>query len=230
MPAASDGAPGSNRFGAVLFDWRGTLVHDPGHTWWITRALERLGRPAPTAQVTALVDAVRRAEQLPDHREADRWLDTSAGRHREATLRLYADSGLDPELAEALYLLDFDPASHPVYPDVPEVLRTVHARGAKIVVVSDIHFDLRAEFSAQGMAALVDGFVLSFEHGVQKPDPRMFELALDVAGVGAADALMVGDRASHDGGAAATGITTLILPMPDRQERRHLGPVVDLLG
>jgi FMN phosphatase YigB (HAD superfamily) len=230
MPAATDGVAASNRFDAVLFDWRGTLVHDPGHTWWITRALQRLGRPSPEAEVTALVDAVRRAEQLPDHRAADQWLDTSAALHREATLGLYADSGLDPELADALYLLDFDPASHPYYPDALDVLSTIHAWGATIVIVSDIHFDLRAEFAAQGMDALIDGFVLSFEHGVQKPDGRMFELALDVAGVRAADALMVGDRATHDGGAAAIGITTLILPMPDGPQKRHLGPVVDLLG
>jgi len=230
MPAAIDGAPRSNRFAAVLFDWRGTLVHDPGHTWWITRALQGLGRPVLDAEVTALADAVRGAEQLPTYREAEQWIDTSAAHHREATLRLYADGGLDPELADALYLLDFDPASHPFYPDVLEVLTTIHDRGARIVIVSDIHFDLRAEFTAQGMAPLIDGFVLSFEHGVQKPDPRMFELALDLVGGRAADALMVGDRASHDGGAAAVGIATLILPMPHGPQSRHLGPVVDLLG
>jgi FMN phosphatase YigB (HAD superfamily) len=169
MPPGSHGAPRSSHFGAVLFDWRGTLVHDPGHSWWITRALQVLGRPVLDAEVTALADAVRGAEQLPAYRDAEHWLDTSAARHREATIRLYADSGLDPELADALYLLDFEPASHSFYPDVLEVLTTVHARGAGVVIVSDIHFDLRPEFTAQGLAPLIHGFVLSFEHGVQKP-------------------------------------------------------------
>jgi FMN phosphatase YigB (HAD superfamily) len=54
--------------------------------------------------------------------------------------------------------------------------------------------------------------VLSFEHGCQKPDPRMFLTALHLLGVDAHRTLMVGDRASHDGGAAEVGITTLILP------------------
>jgi HAD superfamily hydrolase (TIGR01509 family) len=141
-----------------------------------------------------------------------------------------ADSGFDPELAEAVYGLDFDPGCHPFYPDVLETLTAIHARGVKIVLVSDIHFDLRPEFTAQAMAELVDGFVLSYEHGVQKPDRRMFELALEAAGVGPADALMVGDRTSHDGGAAGAGIATLILPMPGDAQSRHLGVVLDALG
>ena len=55
---------------------------------------------------------------------------------------------------------------------------------------------------------------MSAAHGVQKPDPRIFELALEALGAGAPETLMVGDRASHDGGAAAAGIATLILPPP----------------
>jgi FMN phosphatase YigB (HAD superfamily) len=53
---------------------------------------------------------------------------------------------------------------------------------------------------------------LSFEHGVQKPDPRLFEIALAELGLAPAEALMVGDRASRDAGGVPLGITTLILP------------------
>ena len=63
-----------------------------------------------------------------------------------------------------------------------------------------------------GITHLIDAYVLSFEHGVPKPDPRIFELALQAVGMNLEETLMVGDRASHDGGAAAVGITTLILP------------------
>jgi len=42
--------------------------------------------------------------------------------------------------------------------------------------------------------------------------------------------LMVGDRASHDGGAAALGITTLLLPsLPDATEPRGLAVILGLL-
>ena len=48
----------------------------------------------------------------------------------------------------------------------------------RIGVVSDIHYDLRPLFEGGGLAHLVDAFTLSFEHGGQKPDPRLFEIAL----------------------------------------------------
>ena len=81
-----------------------------------------------------------------------------------------------------------------------------------MAVVSDIHFDLRPEFAGAGLGDFVDAFVLSFEHGVQKPDRRIFEIALDALAVDAPDALMVGDRASHDGAAIGAGIATWLLP------------------
>jgi HAD superfamily hydrolase (TIGR01509 family) len=213
-----------------LFDWRGILVHDPDHAWWVARALRTLGRPVDPEEVSALVREVREAERRPEHLDAALRIDTSAAVHREASLRLLADAGLDDELAEALYLLDFDPACHRLYPDVVEVLTTLRARGVMTAVVSDIHFDLRPEFVSQGIAGLVDVVVLSFEHGVQKPDPKMFSLALEALGTGAADTVMVGDRVSHDGGAAAVGITTLILPATKDPDARRLGAVVDLVG
>jgi FMN phosphatase YigB (HAD superfamily) len=71
--------------------------------------------------------------------------------------------------------------------------------------------------------------VLSFEHRFQKPDPRMFQLALDALRVEAGDALMVGDWAPNDGGAVSIGISTLILPRPTELGPRGLDVVLRLL-
>jgi FMN phosphatase YigB (HAD superfamily) len=57
----------------------------------------------------------------------------------------------------------------------------------------------------------------------------MFALALDAVGVQPEEALMVGDRASHDGGAATAGIPTLLLPMPKELVPRGLDIVLRLL-
>jgi HAD superfamily hydrolase (TIGR01493 family) len=97
-------------------------------------------------------------------------------------------------------------------PDTAQVLRDLKACDLRIAVVRDIHRHLASLFAHHGLAQLIDSDTLSFEHGVQKPDPRVFEIALDRVGVSAAESLMVGDRRSRDGGAAAVGITTLILP------------------
>nr|WP_275041558.1 HAD hydrolase-like protein [Nocardiopsis chromatogenes] len=53
---------------------------------------------------------------------------------------------------------------------------------------------------------------MSCEHGAEKPDPRLFEAAPGMVDAHPDEALMVGDRHTRDGGAAASGITTLILP------------------
>jgi HAD superfamily hydrolase (TIGR01549 family) len=84
--------------------------------------------------------------------------------------------------------------------------------GCKTALVSDFHMDLRPHLREHGVE--MDAYVISFEHGFQKPDPRMFRTALDELGVDAGDALMVGDRASHDGAATLVGIDTLLLPAP----------------
>jgi putative hydrolase of the HAD superfamily len=120
----------------------------------------------------------------------------------------------------ALYELDFDPASHPIYPDVPDVLRAIRARSVKTALVSNIHFNLRSDLSAHGIANQFDEYILSFEHGFQKPDPRMFQLALEAVAVEPNAALMVGDSPLEDGGALEAGVATLLLPrLPDLQPR-----------
>jgi HAD-hyrolase-like len=90
----------------------------------------------------------------------------------------------------------------------------------RVGIVSDIHFDLRPAFADAGLADLVDSFVLSFEHGVQKPNPQIFRVALERLAVEPAETLMVGDRASHDGAAVELGIPTVLVPP---LKPRHIG-------
>jgi HAD superfamily hydrolase (TIGR01509 family) len=170
------------------------------------------GRSAVDDEVSRVCLALRKASALPEVIVAEATIDTSAALHREASLAYFRLAGLDDELSEALYALDFRASSHPFYPDVVPVVRALHARGIRIALVSDIHVDLRPEFEAAGLAKYFNAFVLSFEHGVQKPDRAIFEIALGALEVDASDALMVGDRPSHDGGAVRAGITTLLMP------------------
>jgi HAD superfamily hydrolase (TIGR01509 family) len=142
---------------------------------------------------------------------------------------LFSEAGLDPALAETLYGLDLEPLAHPFYEDVPETLARLKSLGVWVAVVSDIHFDLRPEFALRGLDGLVDDFILSFEHGVQKPDPRIFMLALETLGVQASEALMVGDRPDRDGGAVLAGIPTLLLPA-ENGSRRGLISVLAFIG
>jgi HAD superfamily hydrolase (TIGR01509 family) len=197
---------------AVLFDWRGTLVTDFPDSWWLERAYQSLARSPVKGEIERMVGALARAAEEQDIRAGFLTEDCSATLHRDHNLRWFRRAGLDEELALALYELDFDPAAHPFYRDVPSTLETLRARGIGVAIVSDIHFDLRPEFETAGLGECVGTYVLSFEHGFQKPDRRMFEIALDQLEVKPSDALMLGDRLRRDGGAVACGIPTVILP------------------
>ncbi len=222
---------GVRSFDAVLFDWSGTLVHDPSPPARIRRALATLDRPRDDEVVDRLWAALHGARELPDIAAELSDEDTSAERHHVSNMLWYDRAGCDEQLAGALYDFDREIDNRPLYPDAAETLAALHDAGAKVAIVSDIHLDLRTMLAAQGVAHLIDAYVLSFEHGCQKPDPRMFRTALDLLGVDAHRALMVGDRASHDGGAAAAGITTVILPpAPTTVSTRGLDAVTRIVG
>lgn len=206
---------------AVLLDWRGTLVHSPALTVWIERSLRRAGLDASPAEVRRIETALLAALREPEIERA--WVDAdcSVQRHRHSYDLLFAAAGIPAPLAEILYEVESDPAENPFAPDVPETLAALAAAGIRVAIVSDIHFDLRPVFRAAGLDRHVDSFVLSYEHGVQKPDPAIFRIALTELGVAPGSALMVGDRSGYDGGAVEAGIPTLLVPpLADPTERR----------
>jgi HAD superfamily hydrolase (TIGR01509 family) len=223
-------SPDGPRYQGVLLDWRGIVVHDPPLSWWVERALEAAGRRADDEVVEGLLSGMHQVETSPGFKEADVRVDTSAETHRSIVMGWLADAGFDDELAEVMYRLDFDPDCHQMYPDVPEVLAAIRARGCRLALVSDFHYDLRPELEARGVAQYFDAFVISYEHGFQKPDRRMFLTALEALGIGPREALMVGDRATHDAGAVAVGVDTLLLPAPAEFGPRGLDVIVRLVG
>jgi len=98
------------------------------------------------------------------------------------------------------------------YPEVPDVLRQLRARGVRIVVVSNWDVSLHEQLEATGIAPLVDAAVSSAEVGAAKPDPAIFAHALGLAGVGAGEALMVGDDVDADvRGAERAGIAHVLV-------------------
>jgi FMN phosphatase YigB (HAD superfamily) len=192
----------------VLVDWRGTLAVTLTPERWVATALAELGRPAAdAASVLERLEAVDADERL-----LTPGMDADPALHLRVFTEVLADADIDPVLSEALYRVESDPAHDLFAEDVPAFLARVHAAGVRIAVVSDIHVDIRPRFRAAGLDAHVDAYALSYELGVEKPDPRLFEAALRMVDAGPGEALMVGDRHTHDGGAAALGITTLVLP------------------
>ncbi|TCP56524.1 HAD superfamily hydrolase (TIGR01509 family)/HAD superfamily hydrolase (TIGR01549 family) [Tamaricihabitans halophyticus] len=211
------------RLRAVVFDWRGTLVTTLDERGWVHAALHRIGRAADEVSVAEVCAAIASASGSPDRLDAP-GIDSDALLHRDTYYAVFADAGLDDELADALYAVESDPVYNEFAVDALEVLAAVSGRGCAVAVLSDIHFDLRPAFVAGGLDQFVDAYVLSYERGVQKPDPSIFRIALAMLGTESGQTLMVGDRASHDGAAVELGMPTLLLPpLTDAQQRRlHL--------
>jgi putative hydrolase of the HAD superfamily len=85
-----------------------------------------------------------------------------------------------------------------LYEDVPPVLKELAARGVKVGLISNSHRSLASfeqHFELQGLIA---GALSSAEHGYMKPHPSIFEAALTLLGVSAAESVMVGDSFEHD--------------------------------
>jgi putative hydrolase of the HAD superfamily len=122
----------------------------------------------------------------------------------------------------------------PPYPEVPGVLRALRAGGARLVVVSNWDVSLHEVLERSGLSPLVDGAVTSAELGVAKPDPRIFERALALAGTRPDEAWHVGDSVDADvEGARRAGVEPMLVvrdgaPAPaDVRVARDLADVVD---
>jgi HAD superfamily hydrolase (TIGR01509 family) len=112
------------------------------------------------------------------------------------------------------------------YSDTHDTIQALTDRGVKVGLVSNVGFDLRPILTAHGLDQLTRHATLSFEHGVAKPSPEIFQRALANLDAQPADTLMVGDHPIADGGAGALGIHTLILPMSPPGARHGLDRVL----
>lgn len=207
---------------AVLFDLHQTLVDGGDARRWLDLAWRRLGRPGPVAlrddvpltDLAAWLDDVWQHAALVDPL-AERDLDGDA--HRRVFHDTVASApGVDPELTAALYATLPDALT--AYDDARPVLEALRADDVRTAVLSNIGFDVRPMLERSRLLPLLDAVVLSFEVGAKKPDPAIFQLTLDHVAVDPEEALMVGDSWRDDGGAAALGVRTLVLP-------RTRGPV-----
>lgn len=95
---------------------------------------------------------------------------------------------------------------------VRDSLQRLRDAGLKLAVVSNSEGTVEAMLEEVGLRPLLDTVVDSAVVGVAKPDPRIFDLALERIGVPARDAVMVGDSPTADvDGARAAGIRAALL-------------------
>lgn len=89
-----------------------------------------------------------------------------------------------------------------------ELVHALHARGLPLAIVSNNARDEQVgKLERLGLSACFAALVVSADHCIAKPDPRLFEVALREIGVAAAEAVHLGDAWENDvGGARAAGV------------------------
>jgi putative hydrolase of the HAD superfamily len=99
-----------------------------------------------------------------------------------------------------------------VYPGVGPSLERFRAAGLRLAAVSNSNGTVRRLFDRLGFTPFFEVILDSRVEGVEKPDPRIFRLALERLGAGPASALHVGDFYSVDVvGARAAGIRPVLV-------------------
>ena len=210
----------------VLLDALGTLVELQPPAPRLQRLLAEAGFDV-SEELAAAGFAAEIAYYLDHHLEGSdpERLERLRDRCAEEMRRALDLPDLDPATARRAMLeaLEFRP-----YPDVLPALAELRERGVTLVIASNWDCSLPDWLAPTGIMELVDGLVTSAEVGAPKPDPRVFERALAVAGVAPSEALHVGDKVDNDiEGAEAAGVRGVLLqregePPPDVESVRSL--------
>src|SRR5450432_1670918 len=93
------------------------------------------------------------------------------------------------------------------FPEVPDVLEKLRARGLRLGVISNFDRRLYSNLEDIGLAPYFDHITISSEVGADKPHARIFERAVTAFGVAPSEALHVGDDPVRDwAGAESAGL------------------------
>jgi putative hydrolase of the HAD superfamily len=158
---------------------------------------------------------------------------STAGRY--LTLILDALGVTDANLAEAMvaWRLAYNPPVgvwNIAEPRADEALQLVRAAGVGAAVISNSNGSVRSILDALGLGRHLDFVLDSAEVGVEKPDARIFQLALERARVRPSQAVYVGDLYSIDViGARAAGMGAVLLDPGRCAGQRDCPTALDVL-
>lgn len=97
-----------------------------------------------------------------------------------------------------------------LYPNINLILETLKTKGYKLGIIANQAPGTKERLKRYGILHFFDMVIASAEEGVSKPDPRIFEIALQRANCLPCEAVMIGDRLDNDiAPAKALGMNTI---------------------
>jgi putative hydrolase of the HAD superfamily len=191
------------RFRAVFFDAGETLVHPvPSFHELFATIVTREGHPRDPDDVVAASSVV--VQRFSDAARDNTLWTTSPERSHAFWLDVYErmlkalDLPNGNGLRDTLYDAFTDHANYGLFDDVRPTLHAVSASGATLGIVSNFEAWLEDLLVALDVREAFEVSVISGCEGVEKPDPAIYRLALDRAGVAPQDAAFVGDNPEFD--------------------------------
>ena len=187
---------------AVLFDLDDTLYD---HQYGSRAALSALHGDYSCFQAVTLDELERQHSQLLEHYHAkilrgEMTLDEARfARFHDLSLRY--NGSLEPSAIRSLVKLYRETyyGSERLVPGALALLDRLRSEGLKIGLVTNNRVgEQMGKLERCGLASHFDVLAISEAEGVAKPDPRIFEAALQRLGCGVDEAVMVGDSWSAD--------------------------------
>ncbi len=220
----------SHKYRAVIFDAGGTLIgkDDPlGYEKEFVAILAELGVSTSTEQIHDVM--VRLQKEGRQRRQRTGGWSRTEEEHRQNLVWvgtfLLENLGVSEDIegkAAAIYDRFAAGAFTGLFSDVKPTLRSLKEQATTLGVLSNYPPFLERNFHLLGIHHFFAFFVVSSLVGFEKPDPRIFEIAVQRAGCPREEILYVGDSPHDDvAGARGVGLDAILL------DRFDLFPEVD---
>jgi putative hydrolase of the HAD superfamily len=217
---------------AVFFDAGETLVYPhPSFAELFAEVLRSEGIAVDPARVQEVVSATsERFTEILQSEQGRLW-STSPERSKAFWLDAYriflselGAGGDHHALGEALYRRFRSLDSYRLHPDAAPTLERLSDLGLGLGLISNFEDWLEQLLEALEIVRYFSVLVVSGAEGIEKPDPRIFRVALDRLGVKAEESVYVGDHPFFDVEAArAVGMVPVLI------DRRGRHPDVDAI-
>lgn len=117
-----------------------------------------------------------------------------------------------------------------LYPDVMPALGELREMGCRLGLITNVTDDPSKDIEMLGLKDLIDTTVASCVEGIDKPHPRIFQVAMSKLGTTPDRAVHVGDQLLADvEGATSAGMKAILLDRYDIQNGRHRPRIRSLL-